>query len=323
MRTYHVPVLATPLMELLAPQPGHTVLDATVGGGGHAALLAERIAPGGTLIGVDKDEEALAEARDRLRPADVRVVLVHADFRTLRSVLAEAGAAPVHAALLDLGVSSHQLDTPERGFSFRADGPLDMRMNPAEGSPASELVQTLPEAELARILWEYGEEPAARRIARAIVERRCVRPFEATADLASVIERAVGPRRRGDIHPATRAFQALRIAVNDELGALEEALAAMPEVLAPGGVVAVLSYHSLEDRIVKRTFLRWTGRCQCPPRTPECRCGARAVAAVLTRKPIVPGDEEIAANPRARSARLRAARRLEQDGVPRRSPGGG
>lgn len=309
-----MPVLSGPLVDLLALRPGQTAVDATVGGGGHAELLAKRIAPGGTLIGLDRDPEALEAAAERLRRADLRVELVHADFRNLGAVLEGVGAGPVHAVVLDLGVSSHQLDTPERGFSFRADGPLDMRMCPLEGVPASELLRTLPEEALARLLWDYGDEPAARRIARAVVERRQVRPLATTSELAWLAERAVGGRRRGDIHPATRTFQALRIAVNDELGALEMGLASIPDLLAPGGVVAVLSYHSLEDRIVKRTLRRWAGACQCPPRMPECRCGVRAIASVMTRRPIVPLSEEVAANPRARSARLRAAQRLDDAG---------
>lgn len=306
----HEPVLAAEVAELLVPAltGGGVLLDATVGLGGHARRLLLG-APRATLIGIDRDAHALAQARARLTALGERVELVHADFSQLAAVLERLGSPPLRGVLFDLGVSSPQLDRPERGFSFRRDGPLDMRMDPSRGLSAEVIVNDYPEAELARLIARYGEERFARRIARAIVSNR---PIATTGRLAEVIAGAIpqASRRGARTHPARRTFQALRIAVNDELGELERALPAALDALAPGGRVCVISYHSLEDRIVKRTFAAAVGACACPPGLPVCSCGARARLRVLTRRAVRPGVAEVAANPRASAARLRAAEAL-------------
>jgi 16S rRNA (cytosine1402-N4)-methyltransferase len=316
------------VLDALAPRPGGLYLDATVGLGGHASALLDRLAPAGRLLGLDQDPEALEIARSQLeqvaRQYEWSVTepfrLVRANFGEISDVLDRLGEGTLDGALFDLGVSSLQLDRPERGFSFRADGPLDMRMDPDQHLSASELVNRLPEEELTRIIGEYGEERWARRVARALVQARERRPLTTTADLASVVGRAV-PRTPGlKIHPATRTFQALRIAVNRELEVLPGALEQCIRRLAPGGRIVVLAYHSLEDRIVKRTFARLSGRCECPPRLPVCACGAEPLLRLLTRKPLTPREEEIQANPRARSARLRAAERSADNAAWRCSP---
>jgi len=286
-------------------------VDATVGGGGHAFEIARRLGSQGRLIGLDRDEDALKEAGERLKPFGARVVLIHANFADLGAVLNRLGRAAVDGVLFDLGVSSYQLDTAERGFSFREEAPLDMRMDRSLPVTAADLANTLSEEEVTEMLHTLGEEPFARRIARGIVKRRQEKPFRTTRDLTEVVLEAI-PRKawpRG-IHPATRTFMAFRIRVNGELEALERGLQAAIERLRAGGRVCVISYHSLEDRIVKRLFLKWTGRCQCPPRLPVCVCGAQALLRILTRKPITPSQEEAANNPRSRSARLRAAEKL-------------
>ncbi len=313
----HLPVMLPEVLAALRPRPGGLYLDATVGLGGHAAALLEHLAPEGRLLGLDQDGEALALARPRLEaivaahswthPAPFR--LEPANFADLGALLDRLGEPPLRGALFDLGVSSMQLDRPERGFSFRADGPLDMRMDPTRPVTAARLVNTLPEAELADIIFNYGEERWSRRVAREIVRAREQRPLTTTAELARIVARAV-PRTPGlNIHPATRTFQALRIAVNGELEVLGAALEACARRLEPEGRLVVLAYHSLEDRIVKRTFARLSGRCECPPRLPVCACGAEALLRVLARKPLSPSAEEVARNPRARSARLRAVER--------------
>jgi 16S rRNA (cytosine1402-N4)-methyltransferase len=269
------------------------------------------------LLGLDQDPQALGFAQVRLEQAVEQQEwrapepfhLERANFAEVGAVLERRGESELRGALFDLGVSSLQLDRPERGFSFRAEGPLDMRMDPEQPLTAAKLVNTLPEGELARVIAEYGEERWARRVAREIVRSRQDRPLSTTAELARVVSRAV-PRTPGlNIHPATRTFQALRIAVNGELEVLAGALEACVRRLAPGGRIVVLAYHSLEDRIVKRTFARLSGRCECPPRLPVCSCGAAPLLSLLTRKPLTPGEAEIQDNPRARSARLRAAER--------------
>lgn len=260
---------------------------------------------------MDQDLAALEQAESRLKGLSLTIIPIHGNFRNIISLLDERGISTVNAILLDLGVSSHQLDAGERGFSFRADAPLDMRMDPTAGETAAELLARLDEGEIARILWEYGEERWAARIARFIVERSVREPIRTTKLLVDAVMAAVPKAARPpDIHPATRVYQALRIAVNDELGALREALDAGVGRLAPGGRMAVISYHSLEDRIVKQTFARFAGRCQCPPGLPMCRCGATEVIRLLTRKPVVPTANEIADNPRARSAKLRVIEKL-------------
>jgi 16S rRNA (cytosine1402-N4)-methyltransferase len=314
----HTPVMVYEVLHYLAPQPGARIVDATVGLGGHAVAILDRIGPSGNLIGIDRDPAALAIAGERLAarcrewrwPAPDLFTLHPGNFRDLSTLLRETGGPPVDGILLDLGVSSLQLDQAGRGFSFREEGPLDMRMDPGAPVTAASLVNELPDVDLARILWEFGEERFSRRIARRIVERRAGRPLATTRELAELVAGVYPPgARHGRIHPATRTFQALRIGVNDELASLETALRDVADPLAPGGRLVVLSYHSLEDRIVKRAFEFLSGRCRCPPELPACACEARAIFRIVTRKPITPSNGEIALNPRARSAKLRAAER--------------
>lgn len=298
----HIPVLYQEVLQLLAPKSGGRYVDGTVGAGGHAWGILEASSPDGRLLGLDRDPQALALAAGYLASFGERVHLVHASFASLSQVLEREGWDQVDGILLDLGLSSMQLDTPERGFSFQHEAPLDMRFDPSTPITAAHLVNTLGENELADLFYRYGEEPAARRIAHAIVRAR---PLHTTAELARLVERLIP--RRGPIHPATRVFQALRIAVNRELDALEQVLPQAVQALAPGGRLAVIAFHSLEDRIVKEFFRRESRDCLCPPRQPLCTCGHRATLQVLTPKPLLPGPEEIARNPRARSARLRCA----------------
>lgn len=279
------------------------MFDGTLGLGGHARSLIEAIGPRGEFYGVDRDPQALALARSRLEPLGGRLVVTQ---NTFDRALAQEDLPAFDAILLDLGVSSMQLDRPERGFSFSRPGPLDMRMDPHTGPSARDLVNSATEAELSLLFSRYGEEPHSRRIARAIVRAR---PFETTDQLASCVARAAGPSRSG-MHPATRVFQALRIAVNDELGALERALPLAIDRLAPGGRMAVITFHSLEDRIVKR-FIRAEARgCVCPPRLPACACGRAPRVVDLTPKALVASPQEVSLNPRARSAKLRGARKV-------------
>lgn len=311
---YHRPALLEESLEWLALRPGCRVVDGTVGGGGHAEAILQRIAPTGTLIGLDVDEEALAEAAGRLRPFGDRVRLERASFRELGRVLPEVGVAGVDAVLLDLGVSSRQLDEPERGFRFSGETAdvtsLDMRMDRRQPTTAAALLAEASTEQLATWFREYGELPGARRLARAVDEARRRAPLRTVRDLLDVIEGArVGGGRRH--HPATLVFQALRIAVNDELAALSQGLAAAVEGLVPGGRLVVISYHSLEDRIVKQHLRGEARGCVCPPRQPVCTCGRRARLRVLTARPVTATAREVDENPRARSARLRAAERLE------------
>jgi 16S rRNA (cytosine1402-N4)-methyltransferase len=291
--TYHDPVMVEEVIELFRPVPAGAIVDATYGGGGHTSAIAERLDR--RVIALDRDADVTGEVHRR-------------NFRELRQVLDETGTKEVAGVLFDLGVSSHQLDEAARGFSYRTEGPLDMRMGPDAGLTADEIVNQWDEASLARILRRYGEERFAGRIARAIISAR---PVHDTALLAEIVKAAIpAATRRTGGHPARRTFQALRIAVNGELEALEEGLDAAIESLMPGGRCVVISYHSLEDRITKRRFAQGAVGCVCPPDLPECGCGQTAELRVLTRKPIAPGDDEIARNPRARSARLRAAEKV-------------
>jgi 16S rRNA (cytosine1402-N4)-methyltransferase len=305
--TDHVPVLADEVREVLAVQAGESVVDATFGAGGHAALLAAALRGSGKLIAIDRDP-SVREYFDRLRrPGGVQGRFLRGDFAVLLEQLAENGVR-ADAVLFDLGVSSMQIDRPERGFSYAADAPLDMRMDPSADYSARELVNDAPERELTRIFRQYGEERYAKQIARAITRRRRERPFERTGDLVETIKAAIpAPARFGDGHPAKRVFQALRIAVNDELTALEDALPAAIELLNPGGRLAVISFHSLEDRIVKRFLREQEHGCTCPPDFPVCVCGREPVLRATPRRAIRPTAAEVAANPRAASARLRAA----------------
>ncbi len=283
-------------------------MDCTLGAGGHARLLLQRISPGGRLLAIDRDQAALAAAEETLGGTGSTPVLVHADFAEVASVAREAGFQRVDGVLFDLGLSSDQLDDPRRGFSFRQDGPLDMRMDAHNPVTAERVVNQLSERDLAAVIRRLGEERWATRIARFIAERR---PLKTTREVAAAVEAAI-PRGAWppDIHPATRTFQALRMHVNDELGSLAGGLRGALDILGPGGRMAVISFHSLEDALVKRFFAEESRDCLCPPRQPVCTCAHRASLRVLTRKPVRPTAEEVAANPRSRSARLRAAERL-------------
>ena len=311
----HQPALRVESLSWLALRPGAVVVDGTVGGGGHAEAILTGTAPDGRLIGLDLDPAALEAAALRLAAFGDRALLVHASFRNLQEVLREIGQGPVDAVLLDLGVSSHQLDLPERGFRFAAETaertPLDMRMNPTEGRSAAELLRDATQDELAGWFRDHADLRGARRLAREIVGARDRAPLRTTADLLAVI-RASGVGRGRKHDPATLVFQAIRIAVNDELGALAEGIEAAIESLRPGGRLVVLSYHSAEDRIVKNRFRDAARGCTCPPRIPVCVCGGKVRLRVLTRRPVQPGEDEIRDNPRARSARLRAAERVAE-----------
>jgi len=313
MKEEHLPVLVEEVMSMLAPAPGSLQIDATVGGGGHTERILEATNPDGRLLGLDADGAAIARVDGRLRPRfGDRLVLRRANFRELRTVAPDAGFAAVDGLLFDLGLSSFQLADAERGFGIRTGGPLDMRFDTSRGVPASELLATLDARELTALFQRYGEERQAGRIARAIVAARSTVPVATAEELAALVERVApgNPRIRRRIHPATRVFQALRIAVNTELDALAEGLAAAVDLLRPGGRLVVLSYHSLEDRIVKRFFAAERRGCVCPPELPVCVCGRNPRLRLVTRPSLTPTDAEIAANPRARSARLRAAERL-------------
>ena len=313
MEAKHTPVLADEVMSMLAPAPGSLQIDATLGGGGHTERILEATDPDGRLLGIDADGAAIANVDGRLRPRfGDRLVLRQANFRELATIAREAGFEHVDGALFDLGLSSDQLADTERGFGFRAGGPLDMRFDTRRGVPASELLASLDGDELTALFRRYGEEPKAGRIARAIVDARRSAPIATAEELAVLVERVLppNPRQPRRTHPATRVFQALRIAVNEELDALEAGLAAALDLLRPGGRLVVLSYHSLEDRIVKRFLAAERRGCVCPPEIPVCVCGRNPRLRLLTRPSLTPTAEEIAANPRARSARMRAAERL-------------
>ncbi|MDL5050711.1 16S rRNA (cytosine(1402)-N(4))-methyltransferase RsmH [Oscillatoria amoena NRMC-F 0135] len=304
----HQSVLVDGVLEAMGVRPGGVVVDGTLGGGGHAeAILGARADV--TLIGLDQDDEALAAAGERLKGFGKRFLMKKSNYSQANEALKQMGFNAVDGVLLDLGVSSHQLDTPARGFSFQHDGPLDMRMNPAVGVTAADVVNHSPENELERIFRAYGEEPQARRLARQIARRRMDRPFERTGDLAELISATLGGRR-GKTHPATRVFQALRIEVNDELGVLERGLAEFTGLLAPGGRFAVITFHSLEDRIVKHYFREQARETIDHPAWPAPRRNPHQVFKAVTRKPITAGEDEIRRNPRARSAKLRVVEKL-------------
>jgi 16S rRNA (cytosine1402-N4)-methyltransferase len=310
---YHDPVLLHETLGQLDLQPGSVIVDGTLGGGGHAEAILERTAPDGLLIGLDLDGEAIHEAGTRLASFAPRVRLFQSSFRRLEDIAAEIAPTPIDGIVLDLGVSSHQLDDAERGFRFgpASESPLDMRMDgQGDRAPAAALLAEWSAEELEKVFSEYGQLPGSRRLAKAIVARRDLAPFETAADLVELIS-GLGIGRGRKHNPATLVFQALRIAVNDEMGALEEGLEAAIRVLRPGGRLAVIAYHSLEDRLVKHTFRAAAKGCICPPEWPACQCGIAPTLRVLTRRPILPSEEEIRSNPRARSARLRAAARLE------------
>jgi 16S rRNA (cytosine1402-N4)-methyltransferase len=310
--TGHRPVLLHEAVNALQPRAGGRYLDGTFGGGGHTRALLEASGPDGIVLALDADPAAIERAFEIQHVSGIgaRLVPVRANFADLAAIARERGVVPLDGILLDLGLSSFQLDLPERGFAFRHEGPLDMRFDPERGAPASDLVNTLPEQELADLIWRYGEEPGSRRIARAIIREREREPIATTTRLAEIVSKALGGRRGRDTHPATRTFQALRIATNDELAVLESALAGAVDVLAPGGRLAVIAFHSLEDRIVKRFIERESATCVCPPETPVCVCGHQPRLRKVTRRAVRPAVAEMDVNPRARSAVLRVAERL-------------
>jgi 16S rRNA (cytosine1402-N4)-methyltransferase len=308
----HLPVMVEEVMEALSPAPGSFQIDATLGSGGHALRILEAANPDGRLLGLDADPAAITRSRTRLGAFGERAVLVQANFQQLGDVAGTHGFGKVDGILFDLGLSSNQLADPSRAFSFRAEGPLDMRFDISRGVPASELLATLDEAALTDLLRRYGEEPHARRIAREIVSQRARTPIATGTQLAALVERVApqGPRGRRRVHPATRVFQALRIAVNRELETLPAALTASLHLLKPDGRLAVISYHSLEDRIVKRFVAAERRGCTCPPELPVCVCGRSPRLATVGKQPAFPSSDEVLRNPRARSAKLRVARRL-------------
>lgn len=309
----HTTVLFEQAIAGLNIRPNGTYVDCTLGGAGHSRRLAQLLSTEGHLIGIDQDEEALEVAKDRLQSAECRVDLVKRNFRHLPDILLSLGIKQVNGVLFDLGVSSPQLDKADRGFSYNREAKLDMRMDAAGPLSAWELINHWETDELARIFWAYGEERFSRRIARAITARRAVHPIETTTELADIIKQAIpAPARRHGPHPARRTFQAIRIAVNDELAALEEGLQAAVNHTATGGRVSVITFHSLEDRIVKQRFSQWSGRCTCPPDFPICQCGNKQIVKVVHRKPIEPSAQEKETNPRARSAKLRIAEKTEE-----------
>ncbi len=302
----HVPVLLQEVLATLKPAPGGRYVDLTVGVAGHARGLLELSSPSGRLLAIDADAEAVRYARSALQEFGERAAVLQGFFDELAAIADEAAFAAVDGIVADLGLSSRQLADARRGFAFQYEGPLDMRLDPeAQDTTAADLVNGLPEEELASVIYRYGEERRSRAIARAIVRRR---PLHTTTELADLVARTVG--QRGRIHPATRVFMALRIAVNDELGALERMLPQAVDLLAPGGRLAVIAFHSLEDRIVKEYMRREASGCLCPPAAPVCTCGHRPKLRLVTRRPIQPSAEECARNPRSRSARMRVAERL-------------
>lgn len=318
-QTQHVPVMLEEVITFLQPGPGGQYIDGTVGGGGHSEVILERSAPDGKVLGIDADSNALARVRERLATSveNGRLVLVHGSFAELARIANAAGFVSVQGILLDLGFSSDQMNDARRGFAFSADGPLDMRFDQSQPESAADLINNASEQELADIFWRYGEETRSRQIARRIVRERARQPITRTAQLAALV--ASGVRYKpGAIHPATRVFQALRIAVNHELDRLEAVLPQMLDVLSKGGDqkntvsggggrMVIIAFHSLEDRIVKEFMRRESRDCICPPHTPVCICGHKARIRLLTSKPVIPTEQEISVNPRARSAKLRAA----------------
>jgi 16S rRNA (cytosine1402-N4)-methyltransferase len=309
----HRPVLLQETLKFLGPERGGLFVDCTVGLGGHSEAILQASSET-RVLGIDRDLSALAHARQRLAVFGERFKAVHANFFDVTEVMREARESSPAGILADLGVSSLQFDSVERGFSFRFDAPLDMRMDPTGGETAAQLLAQLPEADIARIIFEFGEERRSRRIARWIVERREQgQPISTTKELADLVARAVGGGKSKQIHPATRTFQALRIAVNNELEGLPGFVESSIDLLRTDGRLVVISFHSLEDRIIKQELRRLAGHCQCPPRLPACSCGARKVVEILTRRPVIPGAPEVEENPRSRSAKLRACRKLATD----------
>lgn len=311
MEFYHRPVLLEECLEGLALRPQGAYLDGTLGGGGHSAAILERLGPQGRLYGIDRDPQALQAAAARIQ--DGRFTPIRGNFHQAKALLAQHGVANLDGALLDLGVSSHQLDARERGFSYHDDAPLDMRMDPDQPFSARDLVNQWSQEDIARVLRDYGEEKWAAQIARVLCDRRQSHPIQTTAQLVDIVDAAIPKkvRARDGSHPARRTFQALRIAVNDELAPLEQALRDLAELLVPGGRLCVIAFHSLEDRVVKNTFRSLADPCTCPKNLPVCVCGKTPTVRLITRKPITATPQELAENPRARSATLRVLEKLE------------
>ena len=308
MDFHHIPVLFNETIEMLDCKPGDIIVDGTLGGGGHAQAILERILPGGTLIGIDRDPDALEAASRRLDKYQDSLITVHDNFANLESILDKLGIEVIDGMIMDLGVSSYQLDKGSRGFSYQSDAPLDMRMDPTQELSAHDVVNKYDERRLARIISQYGEEKWAARIAKFIVNNR---PINTTEELAQVIKAAIPAKaRRRRPHPAKRTFQAIRIEVNKELEILEGAIESAVSKLRPGARLCIITFHSLEDRIVKNTFRKLQNPCSCPPNAPICICGNQPLVKVITRKPIIPSEQEISQNPRSRSAKLRACQKL-------------
>ena len=310
MTFQHIPVLFKPVTSLIAEHKPQRIIDATVGGAGHAKGLLERL-PDAQLLGIDRDDTAIAAATQNLAPFKNRATIRKGVFSDMKAIAASIGWDHVDAVLMDIGVSSPQIDDPERGFSFRMDGPLDMRMNRDDATTAAILLNTASQEELETIIRDYGEEHKARFITREIVRRREKKPFETTAELNQLLENIVGFKGQHGLPPATRTFQALRIAVNHELDELSDALKSALELLAPNGILAVITFHSLEDRIVKKFFQYEAATCVCPPKMPICTCGKKQTIEILTRKPVTADEEELNNNPRAACAKFRAAMKLD------------
>jgi len=306
----HIPVMLKEAIELLQCKPGEIYVDATLGMGGHSQVILQKIQPGGTLIGIDRDKESLEKATALLEPFADNIRLVHDNYKNLPLILNNLAVQPVDGILVDLGVSSFQLLTPERGFSIHSDVMLDMRMDRSQRWTAADIVNNTPEGELADLIYQYGEEKLSRRIAAAIVRERHKAPITRCVQLSGIISRTIKGRGRQTIHPATRTFQALRIAVNEELKGLAEFLVNASEFLKPGGRVVAIAFHSLEDRIVKKTFRKLAGQCVCEAPPELCRCPRKAEGRIINSRPITPKREELEQNPRARSARLRALEKI-------------
>lgn len=311
MEFKHIPVLFEEIMDIMAPQPGERFVDCTLGGGGHSRGFLERIGPDGTLIGIDQDTNALAAAGENLKEFGDRVTYVHSNYSNLDAILNEYAPDGVDGILFDIGVSSHQLDEKDRGFSYMQDAPLDMRMNREQSLDAWQVVNTYSEEELHRIIKEYGEERWAKRVAQFIVEFRRKKPIDTTGELVDIIKRAIpkGAREEGS-HPAKRTFQAIRIEVNDELGVLTRTIEVAVKHLRKGGRVGIISFHSLEDRIVKEQFRYLASDCICPPELPFCQCDKVSEVKILTRKPVTATKEELEQNSRAKSAKFRAVEKI-------------
>lgn len=308
MDFHHIPVLFNETIEMLDCQPGDIIVDGTLGGGGHAQAILERILPGGTLIGIDRDPDALEAARRRLCKYQDSLITIHDNFANIESILGQLGIEAIDGMIMDLGVSSYQLDKGSRGFSYQSNAPLDMRMDPTQGLSAHDVVNKYDERRLTRIISQYGEERWAARIAKFIVDNR---PIDTTEQLTQVIKAAIPAKaRRQGPHPAKRTFQAIRIEVNKELEILEGAIESAVNKMKSGGRLCIITFHSLEDRIVKNTFKKLQNPCTCPPDAPICICGNQPLIKIVTRKPIIPSEREISENPRSRGAKLRACQKL-------------